>query len=93
MRTSRRRILIVNLVVDMLVGLLSLLAQKVPNELERLDRDDEGSSESGLAGQKKARAIVSTQVLMLSRVDIDDVIPALESLVVGEKDEAFCVRV
>lgn len=93
MRTFRRRILIVNLVVNMLVSLLSLLAQEIPNEFERLDRDDQSGSEGGLPSQQETRAIITTQVLMLPRVDINDVIPALESLGVGKKDEALGVRV
>lgn len=93
MATVWRRILIVDLVVDMLVSLLALLSQEIPNELESFNGDDESGGECGLAGQEKARAVVSSKVLVFARVDINHVVPTLKRLGVGKKDKALCLRI
>lgn len=80
-------------VIDMLVGVLSSVTQQVSDKLESLDGDDESGSECGLSSQNETGTIVAAQILVFSGVDVNNVVPALESFVVRKKDEALGVRV
>lgn len=93
MPVFRYVVLVVNLVVGGMLSLLLLLAQEVSNELDCVTGQDEGGGDRSLARQNEARTIIAASLLVLAGVDVQDVVLALESLVVGEQHETLGVRV
>lgn len=78
-----------NLVVDLMLGLGAAPGQEVLDVLEGLDGHDQDGVHGRLASKNEAGAIVAADLLVLSCVDIQNVVLALKGLVVGEKDEAL----
>src|SRR4051812_27342516 len=77
-------LLIVDLVVHSIVGLFLLCAKEVPDHSDSLASEDKGSSNSGLAGGDQSKTVVTAAVglLVLAGVGAQDMVPALETLVV-----------
>lgn len=88
-------LIVVDLVVHSIVGLLLLRAQEVANESDSLAGEDEGSSDGSLAGgdQGEAGLIATVGLLILAGVGGEDVVAALEALVVWEQDNVLGVGV
>jgi len=92
-RTFGGRRLVVNLVVDLMLGLSAASAQEVLDILEGLDGHNQDGVDGSLAGKKEAGAILAADVLVLSCVDIQHVVLSFKSFVVGEEDKTLGVRV
>lgn len=88
-------LIVVDLVVHSIVGLLLLRAQEVANESDSLAGEDEGSGDGSLTGgdQGEAGLIATVGLLILAGVGGQDVVAALEALVVWEQDNALGVGV
>lgn len=89
-QAAGRRFLLVNLFVDSVGCLGLLLVQEGADPRESLVANDERSDNGGLSVGDEARLLV---LLVFRAVHLKDVVPALETLVVGEKDEAFGIVV
>jgi hypothetical protein len=88
-------LIVVDLVVHSVMGLLLLSTPEVTNEPDSFTGEDEGSSDGSLAGRDQGEAGVVTTVglLVLAGVCAQDMIAALETLVVGEQDDALGIGV
>jgi len=84
------RFLLVDLFVDSVGCLGLLLVQEGADPRERLVTNDERSDNGGLSVSDEARLLV---LLVFRAVHLKDVVPTLEALVVGEKDEALGIVV
>lgn len=84
------RFLLVDLFVDSVGCLGLLLVQEGADPRERLVANDERSDNGGLSVSDEARLLV---LLVFRAVHLKDVVPTLEALVVGEKDEALGIVV
>lgn len=85
-----RKHLLVNLLLGNLGGLSLLGGQEGADPAQSLVADDEGSGNSSLALTNKASLLL---LLGLGTVDLEDVVAALDTFVVGEEDQALGVVV
>lgn len=82
--------LLLNLLVGGLLCLSLLLGDQAAEPVEGLVAHDEHGCDDGLASSHEASLLI---LLVLGGVDLEDVVLALEPLVVGEEDEALGVVV
>ena len=75
----------VHLLVDDFVTLVGLLFDEAAEPSQGLVANDKSGKNSSLAVGNDARLLI---LLVLGRVDLEDVVTALESLVEGKEDEA-----
>lgn len=88
-------LIVVDLVVHSIVGLLLLRVEEVTNESDGLAGEDEGSSDGSLAGgdQGEAGLTAAVGLLVLAGVGAEDMVAALDALVVWEQDNALGIGV
>lgn len=80
----------VDLLVDRLASLLLLDGQPASDPIQRLVANNQHRHDRSLAVSDDATLLI---LLVLARVDLEDVVAALEGLVVGQPDQALGVGV